>query len=71
MSEVKNMKDHKLQYKRFGLFVWCDASNQNRIDGGSTQGYLIGASNLSMLQGSCEHVSPIAWNSSKIHTLLR
>lgn len=76
MSQVKAMKDHKLLIPKLcldslGLFVWCDAANQNRVDGGSTQGYVIGASHLSLLEGSCEHISPIAWNSSRIQRVCR
>ena len=76
MCQVKAMKDHKLLIPKLrldslGLFVWCDAANQNRIDGSSTQGYIIGASHLNMLKGACEHVSPIAWNSSRIQRVCR
>ena len=76
MREVKSMRDHKLlipkiDLENFGLFVWCDASNQNRIDGSSTQGYIIGAANLGLLKGECEFVSPLAWNSSKIQRVCR
>ena len=76
MHEVKSMRDHKLlipkiDLENFGLFEWCDASNQNRIDGSSTQGYIIGAANLGLLKGECEFVSPLAWNSSKIQRVCR
>ena len=76
MNQVKSMKEHKMlipkvNLKHFGLFVWCDAAAQNRTDGGSTQGFLIGAASLDLLKGSCEAVSPISWNSSRIQRVCR
>lgn len=69
MHQVKNMKDHrllipKLPLHKVRLFAWCDAAAINRVDGSSTQGIIIGASSLDLLQGSDEPISPLFWQSS-------
>ena len=71
LHQVKNMRSHRLKVHslpldNLGLFAWCDAAKQNRCDGSSTAGIVIGASSLNLLQGSVESVSLLAWHSSKI-----
>ena len=71
LDQVKNMKQHKMLIhkvdpKRCHLYAWADAASQNRPDGGSTQGIVIGFATENLLHGSCEPVSIIAWHSSKI-----
>ena len=45
---------------------WTDASLQNRIDNGSTGGYLIGLTSMEMLDGQESLVNPISWRSFKL-----
>ena len=77
LQKAKSRKDHKLLIHAFpentktGLFVWADASGQNRPDGGSTQGIFIGIAPLGLLQGKMECVSPIGWHASKIDRVTR
>ena len=76
MHQVKEARGHKLlipkiPLENFGLFAWCDAAGQNRIDGSSTQGFLIGASSMELLNGGFESISPLVWNSSKIQRVCR
>ena len=72
LSQIKARKDHSLIIHAFnkteelGMFAWVDAGSQNRPDGGSTQGILIGLAPLSMLQGDIGQVSLIGWHSNKI-----
>ena len=65
------LKVHSLPLDNLGLFAWCDAAKQNRCDGSSTAGIVIGASSLNLLQGSVESVSLLAWHSSKITRICR
>ena len=76
LHQVKNMRSHRLKVhsiplENLGLFAWCDAAKQNRCDGSSTAGIVIGASSLNLLQGSVESVSLLAWHSSKITRICR
>ena len=76
LHQVKNMRSqrlkvHSLPLDNLGLFAWCDAAKQNRCDGSSTAGIVIGASSLNLLQGSVESVSLLAWHSSKITRICR
>lgn len=71
LDQVKEKRDHRLLIKsiplsELSLFAWVDAATQNRIDGSSTQGIIIGVSSNALLTGSCEHVAFIAWHSQKI-----
>jgi hypothetical protein len=76
MHQVKESKHHRLLIPKIdihdsGLFAWCDAAGQNRVDGSSTQGYMIGLSNMGLMKGQLELVAPICWNSSKIQRVCR
>eukprot|EP00435_Cladocopium_sp_Y103_P052562 s251_g16.t1 len=71
IDQVKNMKGHKMVIHKippenWALFAWADAASQNRPDGGSTQGIVIGLATEGLLRGECEPVSILAWHSSKI-----
>ena len=76
LEQVKNMRSHRLKIHRIdlknvGLFAWCDAAAQNRWDGSSTAGIVIGASDLGLLKGQVEKVTLLAWHSSKITRVCR
>ncbi len=71
LDQVREKRDHRmlikpLPFSSLSLFAWVDAATQNRIDGSSTQGIIIGISSASLLKGSCEHVAFVAWHSQKI-----
>ena len=71
LDQVKNMKGHKMIIhkippEKWALYAWADAASQNRPDGGSTQGIVIGLATEGLLHGECEPVSIMAWHSSKI-----
>ena len=71
LDRIKGMKDHRMEIKgippkEMALFVWVDAAAQNRHDGSSTQGIIVGAASNRLLQGTCEHIALIAWHSQKI-----
>lgn len=76
LHQVKNMKNHRLKIHPIdlsdgGLFAWCDAASQNRCDGGSTAGIIIGYSSMGLLQGKIEQVTLLSWHSSKITRVCR
>ena len=76
LEQVKNTRSHRLKIhrvdlKNVGLFAWCDAAAQNRWDGSSTAGIVIGASDLGLLKGQVEKVTLLAWHSSKITRVCR
>lgn len=54
-----------------GIFAWTDAAGQNRSDGSNTQGIFLGLAPVSLLGGSLEAVTPLAWHSSKIDRVTR
>jgi hypothetical protein len=61
LHQVKNRRSHRLKVhslplNNLGLFAWRDAAKQNRCDGSSTAGIVIGASSLNLLQGSVESI---------------
>lgn len=71
LDQVKSMREHRMHIHTMdihdiGIYAWCDAASQNRVDGGSTQGIIIAAAPNSLFQGACERVSFLAWHSSKI-----
>ena len=74
---AKARREHQMMIHRFAsdeplaLFGWVDAANQNRRDGGSTQGIFIGLGPASMLDGSLGQVTPIAWHSNRIDRACR
>ena len=66
------MKIHAFpETEELGLFAWVDAANQNRVDGYSTQGILIGLAPTTMLQGDLCQVTPVAWHSNRIDRACR
>ena len=77
LRNTKARSDHKMKIHKFSpnedltLYAWVDAASQNRRDGGSTQGLLIGMGPSSMMQGEVGKVTPIAWHSSKIDRVCR
>ncbi|OLP95920.1 Copia protein [Symbiodinium microadriaticum] len=74
---ARTRKDHKMLVHAFAedepvaLFGWVDAANENRRDGGSTQGIFIGLGPASMLSGELGKVTPIAWHSNRIDRVCR
>ena len=63
---------HKMKIHAFGedeplaVFAWVDAGSQNRWDGGSTQGILVGIGPEALFQGSMGKISFLTWHSNKI-----
>ena len=53
------------------LYCWTDASNQNRHDGSSTKGVLVGMSGGKLESGEIDRVSPWFWQSGKIDRVCR
>ncbi|CAE7681801.1 RE2 [Symbiodinium sp. CCMP2456] len=53
------------------LIAWVDAAHANRIDGGSTQGIILGMSTSQLLEGKVQGVSPIGWHSQRIDRTCR
>ncbi|CAE7627786.1 unnamed protein product [Symbiodinium sp. CCMP2456] len=74
---AKTRKDHRMLIHAFAedeplaMFGWVDAANQNRRDGGSTQGIFIGLGPASMLSGELGRVTPISWHSNRIDRACR
>ena len=54
-----------------GLFAWVDASSQNRVCGGSTEGLFLGMAPENLLQGEVCPVTPVVWHSHKIDRVCR
>ncbi|CAE7036286.1 RE1, partial [Symbiodinium sp. CCMP2456] len=77
LANAKAQKGHCLRIHRFpadqqlGLFAWVDAGSQNRPDGGSTQGIVIGLAPVSLLQGDVCPISLMAWHSNRIERTCR
>ena len=77
LAHARSRKEHCLKIHAFNpaenlmLYAWVDAANQNRCDGGSTQGIFIGMASEGMLQGELGAVSAISWHSSKIDRACR
>eukprot|EP00439_Symbiodinium_sp_Y106_P024975 s3776_g3.t1 len=76
LYHAQQRKEHKLVMQRCSdqdmqFYAWVDAANQNRRDGGSTQGILVGAASKELLKGAVGTVSPIAWHSSRIDRTCR
>ena len=75
LEHSKARKDHKMLITRHAgethFYTWVDAANQNRVDGGSTQGIFVGASSGGLLKGEVEAVSPISWHSTRIDRACR
>ncbi|CAE7244002.1 RE1, partial [Symbiodinium sp. CCMP2456] len=75
LEHTKARKDHKMLITRqegeTHFYAWVDAANQNRIDGGSTQGIFIGASSEALLKGEVAAISPVSWHSTRIDRVCR
>ena len=76
LSRAKAQKDHIMKIhghttEDMVMFAWVDAANQNRADGGSTQGIFIGMGPEAILHGEVGAVSPVAWHSNKIDRVCR
>ena len=77
LEHVKARKDQRMRIHKFpeaeelGVFGWVDAASQNRPDGGSTQGLVVGMAPLSLLQGSLAKVSLVSWSSHRIDRTCR
>ena len=66
------MKIHGFpETEQLTLIAWVDAGNNNRCDGGSTQGIFLGMTSERMYQGEICEVSPMAWQSQKIDRACR
>ena len=53
------------------LYAWVDAASQNRPDGGSTQGLVIGVGPKDMQQGCIGRVTLLGWGSHRIDRICR
>ena len=62
---------HKCNHQDMQFYAWVDAASQNRIDGGSTQGILVGAASSELLVGEVCNISMVSWQSSKIDRTCR
>lgn len=76
LDKVKDMKEHcmkvhAIEPHMLSLFAWVDAASQNRVDGSSTQGIIVGISSHRLRHGSCEPVTFVAWHSQKIGRICR
>ncbi|CAE7358286.1 nphp3 [Symbiodinium sp. CCMP2592] len=77
LNFVRIRKNHKLRIHKFleteelGVFGWVDAGSQNRPDGGSTQGLVIGLAPVSLLKGELGKVSIVSWSSHRIDRTCR
>ena len=77
LSHAKARKDHQMIVHHFppetplGMFAWVDASSQNRVCGGSTEGLFLGLGPLSLLRGEVCPITPVIWHSHKIERVCR
>ena len=53
------------------LAAWVDAAFANRVDGSSTKGVLIGWTSDKLLQGDMVQITPVYWQSARIHRICR
>ena len=53
------------------VVTWVDAAFANRVDLSSTKGIFIGCSSEKILQGELTPISPILWQSARIHRVCR
>ena len=65
------MKIHPMDPNNFSVGCWCDAAHANRHDGSSTKGMFIGICDGHLGDGTMTKVSPVFWQSSKIHRKCR
>ena len=71
LDHVKSMKDHKMKIhpiprEELAAYVWVDAGSQNRPDGSSTQGIIVGIASKDLLKGLVKPISMVVWHSQKI-----
>ena len=76
LSHAKTRSGHQIKIHRclseeMVLVAWVDAGSQNRWDGGSTQGVIIGAAPSELLRGEVTPISFIAWHSNRIDRACR
>ncbi|OLQ00874.1 Copia protein [Symbiodinium microadriaticum] len=77
LQHAKARAQHKMIIHGFtpgaelGLVAWVDAAAQSRVDGGSTQGIVIGMVPRNLLHGEMCEVSLMSWHSSKIDRTCR
>ncbi|CAE6969386.1 RE2 [Symbiodinium sp. CCMP2592] len=77
LAAAKSKQHYRMKIHAFDkdqelvLIAWVDAANGNRMDGGSTQGILLGMSTSDMLKGSVQPVSPVGWHSQRIDRTCR
>ena len=77
LQHAKCRKSHEMPIHAFAqgttmvMVAWVDAASQNRHDGGSTQGLLLGAAPASLFQGDLTKVSLMAWHSNKVDRVCR
>ena len=51
--------------------AWVDAAHANRVDLGSTKGVVIGCASDKLLKGELTPITPIMWQSARIHRVCR
>ena len=74
---TKANRQHKLiihaeiEPQNMMVAAWVDASLQNREDGKSTQGLVIGITDKKIMQGSMSPVNLVHWSSTKIDRVCR
>ena len=76
MDKVKGMKGHKMRVHcipchELAMYVWVDAGSQNRHDGSSTQGIVLGIASKRLSHGECTPITLVAWHSQKIERKCR
>ena len=75
LHHAKVRSEHKMMIHRCAdemvFLAWVDAGSQNRADGSSTQGIVIGAASTGLLRGEVEPISFISWHSNKIDRACR
>ena len=77
LQQARHRKDHEMLIHAFPantpmvMIAWVDAASQNRHDGSSTQGIVIGAAPATLMQGEVTEVSLMSWHSNKIDRVCR
>ena len=77
LRNVKQRRNHQMLIHAMPkdepvmMFVWVDAANGNRPDGGSTQGIFVGLGPQSMMSGAVGKVTPVSWHSSRVDRVCR
>ena len=77
VQSAKARKDYSIKIRAFHpeeelcLYAWVDAGSQNRPDGGSTQGIVVGLGSSNMQNGELGHVNLISWHSNRIDRACR